>query len=100
MLDAMPKCETRFNLSFKDRTIEYAPNFIDLPPRIRCDRIVIIDSLRKTCDDLVGQSDFIKMDIDHQVRRSSGGTVEQFTFLDVCRRKLRLGFLWGITQSG
>lgn len=103
MLDARAVCETRFILKYKNEIVEYIPDFLEYGMRIRCDPLIVLDHIKKTCEDQKMHSGFLDIDIDHQVRRFSESDqlnkIEQLTFQDVCQKSLHIGILGNIWQN-
>lgn len=100
MLDARAVCETRFFLRSRRQTVEYEPDFSRRGLRIACDPLVVLDRLHKTCLDQMKSADFLDIDLDHQVRRSSDAShTSQLTYTNVCSRPLSLTWYGAVVQG-
>lgn len=101
MLDASSSCETRYWIKERNQTIEYAPTFSNMAKRVHCDPLIMYYHVKKTCMHQKEKSDFIDLDIDHQIKRQSDEHVQvQMTFRNVCSRPLNVSILGTISQEG
>jgi hypothetical protein len=99
MFDASTNCDSRYYIEKQNMTVEYAPDFTAMAARIRCDPLIVYHHIQRTCKNLSQSADFIDMDIDHQIKRSSHFEIqEQMTFLKVCTRPLKISILGRIWQ--
>ncbi len=100
MLDAKSVCETNLFLKYKNKTIEYNPDFLDTGVRIQCDPILTVNKIYQTCEDQKKNADFLDIDFNHQVKRiSSAENIIDWTYRDVCKNKISISFFGEVGQQ-
>jgi hypothetical protein len=94
MLDAKSVCSNHLFLSFKTGIIEQILQSPTNAVRVRCDPLFYLTELRKICEQMRKNPDFIDADFVLTARRISNPEEQETTSLrKVCRRALQVGFL-------
>ena len=99
MLDAYSTCQTQLLIKLKNETIEYYP-INNFSVRIQCDPLVTLRQAELTCENFLKQKNFIDIDMSLQISdQSQKNLTLQYSFSDICSKKLRISFLGKISQD-